>query len=341
MRSETNDIDIRSDAASIGAGRVVTRHAAGSRLWAEGDEAHHVVLLLAGRCRLTAKTAYGDYTVVELQAPCLVGASEVLSGRARFASLEAIDEGESVRLGENEVRVLLSARTPAAAAFRRLLILSATHAVRLINESLDGFFSDPKHPDRVRDAKASGTYAAPIVGQPADPERVRELFERSGLGGLPLLSQLGLVERTYPDGARLTRTGEPATEAFLTYSGRVRISIKIPGVGEEALSILGPGEIVGEMGLVDDSVRSAYAIAHHGPATVFVITRPVFRRLLTGDVDGSALLVARIASSLAHRFEEIAARAVSFYVLSGGPGSHPPAGGFEFDDEVDTFFSGS
>lgn len=343
MRSEPNDIDIRSDAASIRAGRGVTRHAAGSRLWAEGDGAHYVILLLSGRCHLTKKTAYGDYTVAELRAPFLVGASEVLLGEVRFASLEAVDEGESVRLDGNEVQELLFAGTPVAAAFRRLLILSATYAIRRINQSLGGFFSDPKHPEMVREAKASGTYSTLIVGHPADPERVRELFERSRLGRLPVLSQLGLVERTYPEGARLTRTGERATEAFLTYSGRVRISIKIPGVGEEALSILGPGEIVGEMGLVDGSVRSAYAIAHDGPVTVFVITRPVFRRLLTGDVDGSTLLVARIASSLAHRFEEAAARAVSFFLLSGGPASHPQAGGFEFDeDDVGGwFFSGT
>ncbi len=321
---------------------MVTRHEAGSRLWTQGDAAHEVILLLGGRCRLTEKTPYGDYSVVELQAPCLVGASEVLSGKPRFASLEAIDGGESAWLGENEVRMLLSARTAPAAAFRRLLILSATHAIRLINESLCGFFGDPKHPHRVWDAKASGTFAAAVEGQPADSERVRELFERLGIG-VPLLLQFGLVERTYAEGARLTRTGEPATEAFLTYSGRVRVSIKIPGVGEEALSILGPGEVVGEMGLVDGSVRSAYTIAHGGPATVFVISRHVFLRLLTGDADGSAPLVARIASSLALRFEDAAARSVSFFVLSGGPASQPPPGGFDFDDEDvgDWFFSGT
>ena len=36
----------------------------------------------------------------------------------------------------------------------------------------------------------------------------------------------------------------------------------IPGIGEEALAILKPGEFFGEMALIDEAVRSAYAIAH-------------------------------------------------------------------------------
>jgi len=337
---EADDIDFRSDAASIAEGRVVDRHAAGSRLWSQGDVARHVAVLRAGRFRLIARTAWGDYTVAELPAPCLIGLSEVLAGNERFASLDAIGEGESVRVGENEVRVLLAGRTPAAAAFRRVAILSSTRAIRLINGSLGSFFTEPMAEGRPRDQSESGAFPAAVEGHPASSERVHELFDRLGIG-VPLLLRFGLIERTYPEGARLTRTGEEATEAFLTYSGCVRISIKIPEVGEEALSILGPGEIVGEMGLVDGSVRSAYAIAHGGPATVFVMTRPVFRRLLTEDVEGSPPLVAWLASSLARRLEESAARAVSFFVLSGGAGGHSPQGGFEFDDDVEGLFTGS
>ncbi len=310
------------------------RNAAGSLLWKQGDAAHDVVVLLAGRCRLTVQTPFGRYTVVELPAPRVIGSAELLASSERLASLEAIDDSENVRVGENEAGVLLSAATPAAAAFRRLLISSTTQALRLLNESLGRFFDDIKRAYPSWDPKTSGTFPAAPVTRPADEDRVRELFDRSGLGR-PLLSQLGLVERTYPPGARLIRPGEPAAEVFLPYSGRVRISIKIPGAGEEALSIVGPGEIVGEMGLVDDSVRSAYVIAHEGPVTVFVMSRAVFRSLLSGSVNGSALLVARIASSLSRRFQETALRAISFFVLSGGTQSVPAEGALELDERIE------
>ena len=339
MRGEAGEIDVGADAVAVGAGRVVERHAVGGRLWAQGDAARHAVLLRSGRFRLVAASAYGAYTVAEFPAPCLVGLSELLSGQGRFASLEAVQEGESVRIGENEAKVLLTGRTPASAAFRRLLILSSTQVIRLVNESLGGFFSPPRTAGPPGDPNLSGAYPVMVEGQPATAERVRELFDRLGIG-VPLLLRFGLVERTYPEGARLTRTGEEATEAFLTYAGQVRVSVKIPGVGEEALSILGPGEMVGEMGLVDGSVRSAYAIAHAGPATVFVMTQPVFRSLLAGDVDGSPPLVARIASSLARRVEETAARAVAFFVLSGGNGAASPPGSLDLGDEADDLLSG-
>lgn len=337
MQGEAEDFDARADAATVGAGRVVERHSPGARLWGQGEAARHTVLLLSGRFRLVASSAYGAYAVADFPAPSLVGLSELLSGQGRSLSLVAATEGESVRVGENEAKVLLNGRTPAAAAFRRLAILSSTRVIRLINESLTGFFPTPQAAGRLPDPNLSGSYPALVGGQPATPERVRELFDRLGIG-VPLLLRFGLVERTYPEGGRLTRTGETSTEAFLTYAGQVRVSVKIPGVGEEALSILGPGEVVGEMGLVDGAVRSAYVIAHGGPATVFVMTRPVFRRLLAGDVDGSPPIVARIASSLARRAEETAARAVAFFILSGGSGTPSSPQGLDLGPDIDRLF---
>ncbi len=44
--------------------------------------------------------------------------------------------------------------------------------------------------------------------------------------------------------------------------GHVRISKVVPGVGEEALTILGPGEFFGEVEFFDGGPASAHAIAH-------------------------------------------------------------------------------
>jgi CRP-like cAMP-binding protein len=118
-------------------------------------------------------------------------------------------------------------------------------------------------------------------------------------------------------GATLFPAGSAGHESAIVAKGRLRVSVMIPGAGEEALAILGPGEIVGEMSLVDDAPRSASVFAHNGPATVYVLSRDVFRRLLdTGDEKGASLL-SGIAVVLARRLEEALRKAAGFRILSG------------------------
>src|SRR3954464_13079856 len=56
---------------------------------------------------------------------------------------------------------------------------------------------------------------------------------------------------------RIFQEGEVGTEMYLIANGKVRISKMVPGGGEEALAILGPGSYFGEMALIDDTPRSA------------------------------------------------------------------------------------
>ena len=48
----------------------------------------------------------------------------------------------------------------------------------------------------------------------------------------------------------------------MIHQGQVRISKVVPGVGEEALAILGPGDFFGEIEFFDGAPASAHAIAH-------------------------------------------------------------------------------
>jgi CRP-like cAMP-binding protein len=59
----------------------------------------------------------------------------------------------------------------------------------------------------------------------------------------------------------------------------VRISRNVPGMGEEALAVLNPGAIFGEMALLDDTPRSADARVHER-CSLMVINREAFEDLL-------------------------------------------------------------
>lgn len=70
------------------------------------------------------------------------------------------------------------------------------------------------------------------------------------------------VTKKYPAKREIFAEGDSASKFFLIREGEIRISKMIPGAGEEALAILKPGNFFGEMALIDETVRSAYAIAN-------------------------------------------------------------------------------
>jgi CRP/FNR family cyclic AMP-dependent transcriptional regulator len=80
------------------------------------------------------------------------------------------------------------------------------------------------------------------------------------------------------------REGDIGDAFYLIVTGSVRISTMVPGVGEEALTILKEGEYFGEMALIDDAPRSASAIANDD-TMLFCIGKDDFRKLLERQTD--------------------------------------------------------
>lgn len=86
-------------------------------------------------------------------------------------------------------------------------------------------------------------------------------------------------EETHVVGTRLFQYGDPGDKLFVLLEGKVRISREVAGMGEEALAVLGPGEVFGEMALLDDSARSADARVHER-CRLLVMTKDAFDELL-------------------------------------------------------------
>ncbi len=94
-------------------------------------------------------------------------------------------------------------------------------------------------------------------------EQLRSVRFFAGLkpAALDMIARIA-VEEQYPTGAKLFSHGEPGDRLYLILEGKIRISREVPGMGEEALAVLGPGQVFGEMALLDESPRSADAIVH-------------------------------------------------------------------------------
>src|SRR5262249_34870850 len=114
---------------------------------------------------------------------------------------------------------------------------------------------------------------------------------------------------------------------YVIAQGRVRISRRIAG-GEEALAILGPGEIFGEMAILDpeSTGRSADARAHE-EVLLLALTRARFEGMEKADPDGCADLSALLCRLAARRCVETAERLTRWRIMAG-PGRPPGASFF-------------
>ena len=88
-----------------------------------------------------------------------------------------------------------------------------------------------------------------------------ELFSGLKPQGLELIAKVA-TEETHALGTKIFQHGDAGDKLYLILEGKVRISREVPGMGEEALAVLGPGQVFGEMALLDESPRSADARVH-------------------------------------------------------------------------------
>ncbi|HSB60963.1 MAG TPA: cyclic nucleotide-binding domain-containing protein [Vicinamibacteria bacterium] len=91
--------------------------------------------------------------------------------------------------------------------------------------------------------------------------RTVPLFRELDDEELAQILMVSLVKR-FPEGTAILTEGEPGGWLHVIHQGEIRISKVVPGAGEEALTIIRPGDFIGEIGFFDGGPASAHAIAH-------------------------------------------------------------------------------
>jgi CRP-like cAMP-binding protein len=104
------------------------------------------------------------------------------------------------------------------------------------------------------------------------------LFEGLTPAALDIVAAVA-SEESYPTGHVIFEHGDLGDKIYVILEGRVRISRNVPGMGEEALAVLNPGAIFGEMALLDDTPRSADARVHER-CRLLILSRETFEDLL-------------------------------------------------------------
>jgi CRP/FNR family cyclic AMP-dependent transcriptional regulator len=95
------------------------------------------------------------------------------------------------------------------------------------------------------------------------------------------LSQLAadLKRRSFATGQAVFYQGDPGTAAYIIESGRVRIYVHAPDGQELSVVLCGPGDMFGEMSLLDSRPRSATATAMEDAVLLVLYGDDFYRHL--------------------------------------------------------------
>lgn len=145
-----------------------------------------------------------------------------------------------------------------------------------------------------------------------DPEEVaaRLLVTPSALEELTLADAVRVVRYMRPKriaaGTVFIREGEVQHNDYmlLVLEGDIAVENELPGLSESmVVNVIGPGHLIGEMGLLDGSPRSATCTATTDIA-VAVLSRTALMRLLKDEPRVGARLLLAISTRMAERLRE-------------------------------------
>jgi CRP/FNR family cyclic AMP-dependent transcriptional regulator len=133
-------------------------------------------------------------------------------------------------------------------------------------------------------------------------DRVRELLASVELFGemqdeeLDDLTALAQIKKLNKD-TTVFHAGDPADAVFVVASGRVKVVITSSDGKEFILTVLGAGQVFGEMALLESAPRSASVVTLSG-VELLVISRSDFQRLLDSNPRISQRLMAILSRRL-------------------------------------------
>ena len=302
--SPLSGIDERALLAAAGAGEL-RRVPAGATLYRAGDPSGEIFLVLSGEIEIARDTAVGPQAMGISSEGDFAG-EEALVGARRTSQARAV--APSALLGFSPEFLFEATER---AAWLRYLRGRLARRLAGLNRLFQDFFP------------GEAPAAAPVSASPGDAvalspeEKTRSLTS----GGMPasdryLFAAFAEEKRFAPE-SLIFAEGDPGDALYVVARGRVRISRQLAG-GEEALAILGPGELFGEMALLDPAAtgRSADARAHE-EASLLVLTRERFEGLERADPEGCGELSTMLCRLAAGRCVETAERLARWRVMAG------------------------
>ena len=277
----------------------------------EGQEGRDLFIVREGTVRVTRQTSIGTQVLTTFGFGSLFGEVSYLDRLDRSATALGVGEGTLYRVPV--VALEEAARNNSQLAVSLLWSFWQTMAekVRSANAQMSEFFSLPSAPfGAERRVKEGHRIHLP-------EEEKMDILREQGLSAqeLRLLATYSREEH-FPPNAVIFTEGEAGDNLYIVVDGSVRISRMVPGMGEECLSILGRGEVFGEMALIDEQPRSADARSHRLGSTVFSISRSLLEEVLSMDPDAAVQFLTLLCRLLCRRIRAMNERLVAWRVMA-------------------------
>jgi CRP/FNR family cyclic AMP-dependent transcriptional regulator len=130
------------------------------------------------------------------------------------------------------------------------------------------------------------------------------LFSKLSRGDLEEISRVA-VPRSYPKGVRVFHEGDRSDACYIVRSGDLRVTREHPDGRAIALATLGPGDIFGELAMLDGEARSA-SVEALSESELLALPAADVRRLLQGSSEITVKLVVALTRRLREANERIA-----------------------------------
>jgi len=113
--------------------------------------------------------------------------------------------------------------------------------------------------------------------------------------GVAILEKL---VKNYQKAEIIFSENSPGKEMYIVYSGRVGLYRKDGAGKSKLLAVVGSGDFFGEMALVDDSPRSATAMAEEDRTQLLVLDKSKFSYLLRHQPDFALVVMGKLCRQL-------------------------------------------
>ena len=283
----------------------------GAYIIVEGKQkADHFYIIRSGKVRISK-----EIEVVEEEGGNILGPGDffgvvsTMSSHSHIETAQALTEVTLISVHRDNYGELIRVNTPVAikiieAFSRRMRYLDDALARRTLNNTaepdLGHLFNVAEYYARQNQYNQAYFAYYQYLRHCPDGEHVELARERMQkiepyAKAVYLDSEEEVFTRTYPKDTMVFSETMPGKELYIIQKGSVKIT-KIVDDNEVLLAVLKPGDIFGEMALIENKPRSASAIAFED-ATLLAVNKENFERM----VQSQPQIISRLTQLLAER----------------------------------------